>query len=225
MAKKEVVDYIERHLEKGYKVHHIRKKLLSVGHKHDDVEEAITEAHNRRYSLRILFVALFLLIIMVLVFIYQDKIFSTEEVKVETSLEEPQESTSSGKVMINIVARDEVEEEVLEEPSECELRCGAEERCVVLCENSEVINEAVSNDDLGVCEKLSIATSNVCKDQIYLRRAVNLDDLLQCNNVQDDFKQTCLDSYYYKKTISSGDLSYCGNIEDKWLKEGCLGVN
>ncbi len=237
MPKKEVIEYIEKQLKKGHHINKIKHKLISAGHRKPDVEEHVAHVHERRLSLKMFFVVLVIFIVIVVVFYYEDRILVKEKGE-EEIVQESREAATQGKVMIDIVAREE-EEPIQEEPGEelpegleeeqpkelsCEEKCEGNERCIIICENPDVINKAMDENDLNVCEQLSQNAKNVCRDAFYLRRAMVEGNVELCNNViEEDSKVSCFDDYYHQKAISAKDLSYCEKIINSELKSSCEG--
>jgi ribosomal 50S subunit-associated protein YjgA (DUF615 family) len=75
MPNKNIVDYIEKELRNGFHVDEIRTALMSVGHRHEHVEEAVQHVKSKREKLlqlakNLRFAIIILSIILVVLVIY-----------------------------------------------------------------------------------------------------------------------------------------------------------
>ena len=107
----------------------------------------------------------------------------------------------------------------------CEEECGeTDERCLILCENHDVIREAADGNDLDLCSQLSQEAVDVCRDEVYLRRSYLEDSIDLCENIINAaLKATCHDLYYYNKALGTGESSYCAEINEESMRLVCEG--
>ena len=185
MPRKDVVDYIDQRLKRGHHVNKVKAELISFGHKLGDVEQAIAHIYQRKAVLKIFLAALFLFLIVIGVFYFKGMDLTKGKVAVEGEAEEI--VLGEAEVLSEELDEEQVEgfDEVGEELT-CEEKCKGDGICLILCENLDVVNRAVNENDLGFCEQLSLDAKVICEDLVYLNKAVLENNVGLCRNIVDE---------------------------------------
>ena len=102
---------------------------------------------------------------------------------------------------------------------------------IVVKDDNSILQNAVQNDSLEDCKKLSTEELQyTCFDTILLKRALASKDKNLCDYVRDETKKTTCVSYTstqddnetFKSAIIDKDLNSCRTIQSESLKNRCL---
>ena len=75
---------------------------------------------------------------------------------------------------------------------DCGVMCSVNEECFILCDNLDVVERAVDESNLALCDIFPDGLINNCKDPVYLKLAKS--DSGFCENiVDDDLRSKCFE--------------------------------
>lgn len=192
MARKELVNYISKHLAKGTSLKRIKDHLAKAGHSHIDIEEAVHEVVPEHHFVKHKGVIASIVVTLVVVVI----------ILILVSLREPI-----------------TEEEVLEEGINCEddQYCIFENigfdsySCDDLNPDYvEFCNNYNPSTELCEAKELFLGES---KDECILQRAIEIKDIIFCNVANNP--QDCRNNYY--SSVQGESEIYCDELDELCL--------
>lgn len=195
---KEIVDYIEQQLKKGYTVNQIKARLLEFGHDEDFVNGHVSHVHRRK---RMGIIVLFAILFIIVVVLYSIFNLSTVENKV------PNEDTGENQATLQaaLAKGDVLLCGKLSDPRDikaCGLEIGSRipltNNPKIDAFNKETIENATRDANAKICYTISNTPVRTnCIDQVYF-------NLLK-NNVVNQVK--------------------CGILTNVAIKEKCIGYS
>jgi len=104
----------------------------------------------------------------------------------------------------------------------CKEQCQENEICIMLCENADIIDEAVNKANPEICDQLNQPDSDFCKDSFYTQIAIIEDNVELCSEILwADMMDECFDYYYLNKAKLTSNLEFCAQINNLEIQKGC----
>ena len=91
---------------------------------------------------------------------------------------------------------------------------------------TEIIHEALNNDDSSICERIDDpGRRKACYQEFVVREARDADDPAVCEQIEDDVAVTaCKERVYVYRAVATREEKWCEEVENKQRKEQCLGL-
>ncbi|MBS3109854.1 hypothetical protein J4227_04980 [Candidatus Woesearchaeota archaeon] len=252
MVRPEIVEYIEKELEKGFHIEEIKRALLSVGHEAQHVEEAVLHVHSKRQARQRKRTALIILIPVLIILILLLVVNLMRQQEKNDFLDQIGGGTQTP--ADNIPDAGEEPRETI--PGQGTVTAPPE--AIGAPTDAENLDLALTHGDISYCNKIvdpivkEICTTTLNppqrevpayaeSDSLLLDSAFTTGDISKCDGIVDNStREICTstlkpqetavsefaeqDSINFDNALANSDKTYCNNIHDEALKQTCLGM-
>lgn len=239
MLRKEIIEYIEKELKKGFHISMIKQALSEVGHDMHDIEEAVEHIHKRHAHKRVGIIIVAVLILIVGSYFIITTTFNINEyaddgrgelmIPPTTSTSIPAESglgagnteispeqKNFNEILMNAVVNKDIKE--------CDKLTGDyKEECIFVVNQQPDVDSgsgqaSTNSDSIDEIQSQSESDNNPASDN------TNLDDSSAEGDEMQTDSVTGSDREIFFRAVSEKNVAICNEIVNSALKEECVFV-